>query len=98
MPLSGVFSWFWYIYVNEGIKRRAAEEEFQGGRRAVRQEGRRAMATERGGMWTGECVQARLCGIDGSFRLRTLLDKARDDTRSKPTSGLLLSACRLGGG
>lgn len=34
MPLSGVFSWFCYIYMNEGIKRRAA-----GGRIPRRQAG-----------------------------------------------------------
>lgn len=42
-------------------------------------------------------MQARLCGIDGSFQVRTLLDKPIDAMLSKSTFGPLLSEERLGG-
>lgn len=44
----------------------------------------------------GKYVQARVCGIDGSFQVRTIVDKPLDDMSSKSTSGLLLSGQRLG--
>lgn len=40
-------------------------------------------------------MQASLCGIDGSFQLRTLLDKPIGDPLSKPTSGLMLEMCKF---
>lgn len=55
---------------------------------AGREEGRQANGNGERGRWTGKYVLVSLCGIDGSFQLRTLLDKPIDDTLSKLTSGL----------
>ena len=57
------------------------------------------MAMESGGEGGAKYVQAaRLCGIDGSFQVRTLLDKPTDDMLGKSTSGVqLLSGERLEG-
>lgn len=56
--------------------------------RAGREEGRWTDGDGERGRGRGKYVQARLCGIDGSFQVRTLLDKPRDNMLSKSTLGL----------
>ncbi len=58
---------------------------------AGREEGRRTDGDGERGRGRGKYVQARMCGIEGSFQVRTLLDKPIDDMLSRSTSGLLLS-------
>lgn len=46
---------------------------------ADREEGRRTDGVGERGRGRGKYVQARVCGIDGRFQVRTLLDKTIDD-------------------
>lgn len=86
MPFSGVVTQFIICMNNRDRARSSSRARIL--MQAGREEGIRRWRDGRG---RGKYVHARVCGLDGSLQVRTLLDKPIDDMLSKTNQGLLLS-------